>query len=109
MESFNHLPEIIARFEDVARQIVAKAALDVESHAKTNHPWHNRTGQTQAAIHAHQAEDPLHWLVETGTDHDLYLEFGTVHMPPFPFMTPAADAIDPSYQAAWRALEERLR
>lgn len=47
--------------------------------------------------------------VVVGAEYGVYQELGTVKQPARPFMAPAAERVRPSYEAAWRALEARLR
>lgn len=48
-------------------------------------------------------EGPLAWAVVVGAEHGLYLETGTRHMAPRPFMGPAIKAVTPAFVAATAA------
>ncbi len=104
---YNNLPRIIARLPDAASSHVEDSAHAVAEHAVVHHPWHNVTGETEASIHAEQDGDRFHWAA-IGSGALIYLEWGTIHMPPFPTFAPAADAIRPKWDNGWRALERLL-
>jgi len=95
---------------------VKKAAFDIEAHAKANAPVD--TGFLEATITADRysrgnksahpllfkAADPLTWTVTAYAGYAAYVEYGTRFMPAQPFMSPAADLVRPSLQAALRQL-----
>lgn len=81
---------VVAKTAVAEREVVRRAA----EQAATNHPWTSETGATEAGIWA--GEPRIHGdLISTpwGAPSPAYfLEVGTVHMPAFPFLRPAADA-----------------
>lgn len=85
---------IVAKYEAKAAAAVRVATHAAAAHAAANHPWRDETGAETASIHA---EEPRvepgmvigRWRADSPA---FYLEVGTVHMPAFPFLRPAADA-----------------
>ena len=53
-------------------------------------------------------ESPTIAYIAVGANYGIYQEMGTVHMPPHPYLVPAAEAIFPAYEAALTALEDTL-
>lgn len=129
MEDFNHIPDVIAKLEEIAPRIVKKGAFDVEAEAKSLAPV--QYGFLRSAIYTETIDGSTYgsgivgegdlepelngdteggavaWVV-AGADYSIYQELGTVHMSAQPFMTPAADHVRPSYVAAWDKLQEAL-
>lgn len=127
MSDFNHIPQAIDKMDELARQITAKAAFDVEAEAKQRAAVD--TGFMRSAIYTETIEgstygqgieghgtlepelngDTEHgqvaWVV-AGAEYSIYVEMGTAHMAPQPFMAPAADKVQPSYEKAWEKLQE---
>lgn len=101
----NRLPAIAAKLPGAARQIVQKAVADVEAQAKPRAPF--EFGTLRNSIQGHMT-GPTSGEVSTGVEYAEYQERGTVKMPAHPFMTPAADAVRPSFEAAAKALAEGL-
>jgi hypothetical protein len=44
-------------------------------------------------------------ILHDGVDYGVHNEFGTIHMAPHPFMTPAADAVKGPFEQGWRQLD----
>ncbi len=103
---FNHLPQIAERFPGALDAVLAAGAERVAEYAQQNHPWQNQTGETEASIHSEKTGDH-EWEVQAGGAM-VYLEFGTVNMPPFPTMQPAYDAIYPSIEEGLSKLIEKI-
>lgn len=103
---FNHLPEVAARFPGALDAVLSAGAERVAEYAVAHHPWQNQTGETEASIHAEKSGDH-EWEVQAGGAM-VYLEFGTIHMPPFPTMQPAYDAVAPSIEDGLSRLMEKL-
>lgn len=95
----NKFPKIIAGMEAKAEAIVAKAAMDVEAHAKSRAPVD--TGTLKNSIQASKIGD-AHWRVVVGVDYGMYVEWGTVHMAAQPFFQPAIQAVTPAFLSAIR-------
>lgn len=94
---FNHLPHIAGVLTERAALVVAKAAMDIEAHAKIKAPV--KTGALRASIQAVQVSQ-LHWRVSVGADYGIYLEYGTRYMAARPYFQPALDAVTPMFKAA---------
>lgn len=79
---------------------VRKAALDVQAGAQQLVPVD--TGATKNSIGVDLAASgaTLSATIGPTTNYAPYLEFGTVHMAPRPFMGPAADAVAPLLEQA---------
>lgn len=88
----NDFPQIIATLPERADQIVAKAALDIEAHAKSIAPVD--TGTLRASIQAIKI-GLAHWKVVVSVHYAAYVEFGTVKMAAQPFLQPAVNFVRP--------------
>ena len=69
---------------------------------------HGFKGETEASIRSEQEGDRLHQVALFGGA-ALFLEFGTVYMPPFPYIIPATDITRPKWIDMWLSLEAYLR
>lgn len=71
----------------------------VEDGAKTGHPWRNRTGRLERNIKHGAASGSLRRgytvTVTAKTDYASYLEDGTSRMPPYAYLWPAWERVDP--------------
>lgn len=127
---FNHLEAAKEAINQAISKAVRKAAFDVEGQAKVRAAVD--TGFMKSSIYAEmhdssdyggageppagaellaeipRAEDDHTAYVAVGASYGIYVEFGTVHMAAQPFMTPAADAVQPSFVAAMEKLEGAL-
>lgn len=97
----NNFPKIIKGMEAKAEQFVAKAALDIEAHAKSEAPVD--TGTLKNSIQATRIGE-AHWRVVVGVEYGMYVEWGTVHMAAQPFFQPAIQAVTPAFLRALRTL-----
>lgn len=87
--------------ERVEARITAAAMLGVHEvaqaaaeHARSNHPWRSETGAEGASVFVTEprlrdGQVREFWGADSPA---IFLEFGTHHMPAFPFLRPAADA-----------------
>lgn len=80
-----------------AAAVVAKAAFDIESGAKSRAPVD--TGLLKNSIEAVE-EDKLEWVVEVHAEYGAYVEFGTRYTAAQPFLTPAVEEVRPVFLAA---------
>lgn len=94
-------PQIIAGMESKAEAIVAKAALDIEAHAKSRAPVD--TGTLKNSIQASRI-GTAHWRVVVGVDYGMYVEWGTVHTAAQPFFQPAIQTVTPTFLQALRTV-----
>lgn len=103
----NALPQIIARFPGAVDAVLSAGMQRVADYAQANHPWQNQTGETEANIHMEQTGEHEFAAVAGGAMQ--YLEWGTVHMPPFPTMQPAYNAVLSSIEDGLRKLMEQIK
>lgn len=99
--NYNELPAIARRLRDGARRIVREAAQETEIRAKALAPV--RTGALRASILAEPESDTA-WIVAPHVEYAIFQELGTYRMPPRPYMTPAAEAVRPTFLARMRNL-----
>ncbi len=102
----NALPALIARLPGAVDAVLSAGMERVAQYARENHPWQNQTGQTEASIHMEQ-EGPHEFACVAGGAM-IYLEWGTVNMPPFPTMAPAYDAVEPSIEQALQGMGNKF-
>lgn len=93
----NRLPGMATLARAAVGAAVQKAVFDVEAQAKTR--ARVDTGAMRNSIHGEMTGE-AEGQVSTGVDYAIYNEYGTAHMPAQPFMTPAAEAVRPSFVAA---------
>jgi HK97 gp10 family phage protein len=135
-KDFNYLPAMAAKVHMVAKQLVKKAAFDVEAAAKGraavdtgfmrsaiytvtpdarfNTGGHSTYGQgiSGAGKLEPEIEHPPNDLtayVVAGAEYSIYVEDGTRYMVAQPFMAPAAEDVRPSFEMAFAKLEEYLK
>ncbi len=100
------LPALIARFPGAVDAVLSAGAERIAQYMIANHPWQNETGETEASIHSEKTGE--HEWATVGGGALPYLEWGTIHMPPFPTMQPAFDAVAPSVEAGFSRLAEKI-
>lgn len=124
---YNRVPRIAAELHPLAARIVRKTALDLEAGIKASlqgqghGEWYGNhqasapgdppaidTGALANSVQAYPIT-PTHWRVAVNADYGVYLEYGTVHMEPRPFVEPQVDEIEPVFYGAMRNLERGLR
>lgn len=128
MQDFNRIPQAIEAMQRAAKEIVAKGALDVEAAAKQLAAV--KTGFMRSAIYTVTSDGSTYgqgaggehlepeltegtddgqtaWVV-AGADYSIYQEMGTAFQSGTPFMSPAADQVQPSYESAWEKLQEAM-
>lgn len=96
----NRFPAVKAAAHAVAERAIAKAAHDIEAHAKANAPVD--TGLLQNSIVSRQEGDG--WVVESPVDYSEHVEYGTSRMAAQPFMHPAVEIVRPQLLAALKRL-----
>lgn len=120
----NHLPEVIGALQVVSNAQVEAAAKAIAAYAKANHPYQNRTGQAESTFYyvtrdkstygdgfvsggdsstilpeiEHPSEEGVA-LVANATSYFVFLELGTVRMPPFPSLVPALEAVRTQFES----------
>ena len=75
-----------------------KAALDIERGAKTRAPVD--TGNLKNSISVTLGDAGLAAEIGPTARYGIYLEYGTRHMSPRPYMGPAAEAVEPGFVEA---------
>lgn len=130
---FNRFPELPAEIQRAVSRIVRKAAFDIQKEAQRHHPFQNQSSFAENSIYVvthnsstygqgidaipqgasllPEVEKPTSTteaIIAVGADYGVYLEMGTVNMPAFPYLVPAAEKVAPAYVAALRALEDSL-
>lgn len=100
---FNHLPRLSAEAVVRAKVAVAKAAFDIEAHAKTVVPVD--TGNLKNSIQTQIEADGLTATVgPRAVEYALYVEYGTSRMGAQPYMRPAAEVVRPAFIAAMQQI-----
>lgn len=99
----NHLTRIAAELRPKASAIVRKTAFQIEADAKQRAAVD--TGAMRGSIQAVMDTD-LEATIAVGVDYAAYVEYGTYKMPAQPYMTPAAEAARPSFDAAFQKIAE---
>lgn len=87
-----------ARIAAVALAAVQEIATAAAAHAIDNHPWQNDTGETEASVFVNAAELTPAGIARCSwgaAGAALFLEYGTVKMPAYPWLRPAQDATYP--------------
>lgn len=100
--------EVAARAEAAAKLAIDKTMARCVDEAKTDHPWENRTGTLEGSLRIVDAaaEDGARVVGRWGSadvNYAIYLETGTVHMEPKPYLRPAADRQYPYLRLRIRA------
>ena len=125
---YDILPEVAARMEEALDAIIKKCAFDIEAKAKAKAPVD--TGFLKSSIYVETAKESTYdhaggegegemlpeverpkkhnAIVAVGASYGAYVEFGTVHAPAQPFLTPAAEEVRPEFEAALHLLEAHM-
>jgi HK97 gp10 family phage protein len=93
----NDIPQYAASMAARVEAVVAKAAHDIEAHAKGRAPVD--TGFLRNSIGSQRVGD-AHWRISARAHYAVYVESGTRHMAAQPYMRPAADAVRPGFRKA---------
>lgn len=102
----DRFPEVLARFPGAVDAVLSAGVERAAQYAQDHHPWQNQTGETEASVHMEQTGAHEFSLVAAGAS--LYLEYGTIHMPPYSFLRPAVAATAPSIISGFTKLESHL-
>jgi HK97 gp10 family phage protein len=125
---WNLLPELAAKLEKAVDAAARKAAFDIQAKAQALAPVDTGflknsiytitdKGSTygniaappegaEALAEVSKPAKPVRAVVAVAANYGVFVEFGSVHGPAQPYLTPAADAVMPSYQAALEKLED---
>ena len=74
---------------------VKKIAFDVTADAKQRAPVD--TGALRNSIGPPEHPEPFVWEIPVGVEYAAFVEFGTVHQGPQPYLTPALEKIRPVF------------
>lgn len=96
---FNDFPKRAAQIEAKADAIVTKTAMDLEGQMKVREAV--RTGFLRASTQAVRVAR-RHWRVVVGADYGAFVNYGTRHQAPQPFVEPAIAVVRPVFLAAMR-------
>jgi HK97 gp10 family phage protein len=103
---YDHLPALVERLPGAVNAVMAAGTERMAAYARANHPWQNRTGYTESTLRSEQSGPQEFSFLGGGAMP--FLEWGTIHMPPFPTMQPAFDAVKPSIDDALGRMEEKF-
>lgn len=95
--------ELFAAFHEIARRVAQEA--------RANHPYQNRTGTLESRtlpgpVTGRASQGTLTAEVGAYTGYAGYVEYGTSHAQPYPFLHPAAEKIE---EESERIIDEALR
>ncbi len=96
----SNVGRISAQARTAAAAATAKAAHDIEAHAKTAAP--HDTGHLENSINT--TGGGLAYRVNSPAEYSIYQEFGTYKMAAHPFMMPAVEIVWPMFLSAMRKL-----
>lgn len=104
---FNQFPRVRAGMMNVARQAVAKAALDIQAQAQSRAAVD--TGFLRSSIQARQVggnatSGSITWRVTVTAEYGVYVEYGTRFMDAQPFFFPAIEEVAPTFLEAMRRI-----
>ena len=130
---YDLLPEIAAKLDEVLDKAVRKAAFDIQAHAQANITANEsvRTGFLKNSVYVTTDEKSTYGevqepqegqellpeveqpkkhsaVVAVGANYGVFIEFGTVHMGPKPYLAPAVALVEPQFLAAMAKLEAEL-
>ena len=131
-DSFNNFGNIADALPDVLSKVVRKTAFDIQSDAQSLAP--RDTGFLANSIYVKTSKDSSYSQVgqpskegssllqeveappddqtayiAVGANYGVYLEYGTVHQPPQPYLTPAVEAGQEALEAAASEIESMLK
>lgn len=103
---YNHFPRIEVRLKSVSAEITKETLEDTVDIAKQIVPVD--TGSLRDSI-AYEMDGPSSGVAFADKEYAQFVEYGTIHMGPQPFMTPAGEAARSLFYKRFRELEKRLR
>jgi HK97 gp10 family phage protein len=102
VEYTTKIPALIGESEAKASMIIRKAAFDILADAHRTVPV--KTGHLKAS--GNVEADGLTATIRFDADYAAYVELGTRHMPPRPYLRPAFDRIVPVMMQALKTVAE---
>ncbi len=131
MSEFNHFDEVADALPDILSKVVRKAAFDIQSDAQSLAP--RDTGFLANSIYVKTSKESTYSQVEqptkkdaslleevetppddqtayvaVGSNYGIYVEYGTVHQPAQPYLTPAVEAGQEALEKAASAIESMI-
>lgn len=128
---YDLLPELAAKLEETVSKVVRKTAFDIQAMAAAAAPVD--TGFLKNSIYVvtgdgestyGRAQEPsgsqqllpevdhpakkTEAIVAVGAEYGLYVEYGSVHGPAQPYLTPAAETMKTQFEHAMRHLEAAM-
>ena len=100
----NKFPCVNTQARARAATAVAKAALDIEGHAKSVVPVD--TGALKNSIQTEAGDSDLTKYVGPHTEYAVHVEYGTWKARAQPYMRPAAEAVRPAFIVAMRQIAD---
>lgn len=97
---FNKFPELIRKSPEKAKELVEKAAFELEARAKLDVPVD--TGTLRNSIQTTFENDGFTGVVATNVEYAIYVEYGTRFMSARPYFTPAVEQVRASFERAVR-------
>lgn len=132
MSEFNHFDEVASALPDILSKVVRKTAFDIQSDAQSLAP--RDTGFLANSIYVKTSKDSTYSQVEqptkkdaslieevdtppddqtayvaVGANYGLYVELGTIHQAPQPYLTPAVEAGQEALEKAASAIESMIQ
>ena len=130
---YDLLPEIAEKLEKALDKAVRKAAFDIQAHAQANITINNsvRTGFLKNSVYVKTDEESTYGeiqepqegqealpqvdqpkkhsaVVAVAANYGVFVEFGTVHMGPKPYLAPAVAEVAPKFLMALERLEAEM-
>lgn len=131
-DGFNHFDDVASALPDILSKVVRKTAFDVQSDAQSLAP--RDTGFLANSIYVKTSKDSTYSQVEqptkkdaslleevdtppddqtayvaVGANYGLYVELGTIHQAPQPYLTPSVEAGQTALEKAASAIESMLK
>lgn len=128
---FNNFPVLSEKFDIAISQVIRKAAFDIQAKAQGSAPVD--TGFLKNSIYTVTSDssnygnagslpkgasllpeipgppDAHTAYVAVGANYGIYVEMGTRHMPPKPYLDPAVETVRPSFESAMSAIDKAMQ
>jgi HK97 gp10 family phage protein len=126
-ESFNHFDKVSDELIKALGDVVSKTAFDIQALAASNAPVdtgflknsvytvtskssnYDGSGGEKMLSETPVPDNDLTAYVGVGANYGIYLEYGTVHQPAQPYLTPAVESVFPAFEAAIEAIDDKTR
>ena len=132
MNEFNHFDQVADALPDILSKVVRKTAFEIQSDAQSVAP--RDTGFLANSIYVKTSKDSTYSQVEqptkkeaslleevdsppddqtayvaVGANYGVFLEYGTIHQAPQPYLTPAIEAGQEALEKAASAIESMIQ